>query len=49
MNFDRLIEQALRAEGIEATVVASPADVAGPPAALLAHLDRTGARRPRAG
>ncbi|WP_169807854.1 SIR2 family protein [Actinomadura hibisca] len=29
LNFDRLVEQALRAEGIEPTVIASPADVAG--------------------
>lgn len=29
LNFDRLIERALRAEGVEPTVVASPADVAG--------------------
>ena len=29
LNFDRLVEQAVRAEGIEPTVVASPADVEG--------------------
>jgi SIR2-like domain len=29
LNFDRLIEQAIRAEGIEPTVVASPSDVEG--------------------
>ena len=29
LNFDHLIEQALRAEGIEPTVVASPADIEG--------------------
>ncbi|WP_192809716.1 SIR2 family protein [Actinomadura rudentiformis] len=29
LNFDRLVEQALRTEGIEPTVIASPADVAG--------------------
>lgn len=29
LNFDRLIEQALRDEGIEPTVISSPADVAG--------------------
>jgi hypothetical protein len=29
LNFDHLIEQALRAEGIEPTIVASPADVEG--------------------
>ncbi|MFJ5862448.1 SIR2 family protein [Pseudarthrobacter sp. NPDC092439] len=29
LNFDRLMEQALRAEGIEPTIVASAADVAG--------------------
>jgi len=30
LNFDRLIEQAIRAEGIEPTVVGSPADIDGP-------------------
>ncbi|WP_372969496.1 SIR2 family protein [Microbacterium sp.] len=29
LNFDRLIEQALRGEGIEPTIISSPADVAG--------------------
>lgn len=29
LNFDHLTEQALRAEGIEPTVIATPADVAG--------------------
>lgn len=29
LNFDRLIEQALREEGIEPTIISSPADVAG--------------------
>ncbi|HCE5431450.1 TPA: SIR2 family protein [Legionella pneumophila] len=29
LNFDHLIEQALRAEGIEPTIIASPADVEG--------------------
>lgn len=29
LNFDRLLEQAIRAEGIEPTIVASPRDVAG--------------------
>jgi hypothetical protein len=29
LNFDRLIEQAVRAEGVEPTVVASPADIEG--------------------
>lgn len=29
LNFDRLIEQAIRAEGIEPTVISSPADIRG--------------------